>query len=87
MLVYYNKLDQLIIRIIFFLFKINPKIPIKNKNNDRFIVLYFCINPLGTVNERGAVLAPGSSQKGPSRRAPGPPSGAGGVHLAVPAAN
>ena len=82
MLVYYNKLDQLIIRIIFFLFKINPKIPIKNKNNDRFIVLYFCINPLGTVNERGAVLAPGSCQKGPSRRAPGP-----GVHLAVPAAD
>ena len=28
----------MIIRIIFFLFKINPKIPIKNKNNDRFIV-------------------------------------------------
>ena len=34
----------IIIRIIFFLFKINPKIPIKNKNNDRFIVMfmYFC---------------------------------------------
>ena len=46
----------IIIRIIFFLFKINPKIPIKNKNNDRFIVLCICINPLGTVNERGAVL-------------------------------
>ena len=32
----------IIIRIIFFLFKINPKIPIKNKNNDRFIVM-LCI--------------------------------------------
>lgn len=29
----------MIISIIFFLFRINPKIPIKNKNNDRFIVL------------------------------------------------
>ena len=29
----------MIIRIIFFLFKINPKIPIKNSNNDRFIVM------------------------------------------------
>nr|YP_007374918.1 hypothetical protein PRA_mt0104 [Phlebia radiata]CCE89207.1 hypothetical protein PRA_mt0104 [Phlebia radiata] len=28
----------MIIRIIFFLFKINPKIPIKNNNNDKFIV-------------------------------------------------
>ena len=43
MQVYYNKLDQLIIRIIFFLFKINPKIPIKNKNNDRFIVYVFVL--------------------------------------------
>ena len=33
----------IIIRIIFFLFKINPKIPIKNKNNDRFIVYVFVI--------------------------------------------
>jgi hypothetical protein len=30
---------EMIIRIIFFLFKINPKIPVKNKNNDRFMVL------------------------------------------------
>ena len=33
----------IIIRIIFFRFKINPKIPIKNKNNDRFIVYVFVI--------------------------------------------
>lgn len=39
----------IIIRMIFLLFKINPKIPIKNKNSDRFIVmfLYFCNNPMG----------------------------------------
>ena len=30
----------MIIRIIFFLFKINPKIPIKNKNKERFIVMF-----------------------------------------------
>ena len=40
----------MIIRIIFFLFKINPNIPIKNKNNDKFIVEVFLYNPLGTSN-------------------------------------
>ena len=41
----------MIIRIIFFLFKINPNIPIKNKNNDRFIVMfmYFVIYPIGII--------------------------------------
>ena len=36
----------MIIKIIFFLFKINPNIPIKNKNKERFIVMfmYFVIN-------------------------------------------
>ena len=41
----------IIIRIMFFLFKTKPKIPIKNKNNDRFIDLCICINPLGTFNK------------------------------------
>ena len=47
-----NIISMLIINnIIFFLFKINPKIPIKNKNNDRFIVmfLYFVIYPIGIL--------------------------------------
>ena len=44
-------LDHSIIRIIFFLFKINPKIPIKNKNNDRFIVMLciFVVCPCGII--------------------------------------
>jgi hypothetical protein len=39
----------IIIRIIFFLFNTNPNIPIKNKNNERFIVLK--LYPLGTFNK------------------------------------
>ena len=44
-LIYTNKVTAsniismaIIIRIIFFLFKINPKIPIKNNNNEKFMV-------------------------------------------------
>ena len=46
----------MIIRIIFFLFKINPNIPIKNKNNDKFIVEVFLYDPLGTSNNSGLII-------------------------------
>jgi len=36
----------IIIKMIFFLFNINPNIPTKNKSNDRFMVC-ICIFPLG----------------------------------------
>ena len=39
----------IIIKIIFFLFKIKTNIPIKNKNKERFIFSILCI-PLGTCN-------------------------------------
>ena len=48
----------MIIKIIFFLFKINPNTPIKNKNNDRFIIISFCICifPLGKTVNNGNVF-------------------------------
>ena len=38
----------IIINIIFFLFRINPKIPIKNNNNDKFIIFFYF--PCGTFS-------------------------------------
>jgi hypothetical protein len=48
----------IIIKIIFFLFKIKPKIPIKNKNNERFIVKYFCLKPNSPCNNWGILIYP-----------------------------